>query len=61
MDNVSESSTELVMLADTASLNSKDSDSIEIVSVSNMCLKFANGVSKHLVFFHQKNFLNIYV
>ncbi|XP_057370682.1 uncharacterized protein LOC130691722 [Daphnia carinata] len=43
MDNVSESSPELVTLADTASLNSRDSDSIEIVSISNMCLKFANG------------------
>jgi hypothetical protein len=35
----------LVMLSDTASLNSKDSDSIEIVSISNMCLKFSNEVS----------------
>ncbi|XP_046440525.1 uncharacterized protein LOC124191378 [Daphnia pulex] len=42
MDGVSDSSPELVMLSDTASLNSKDSDSIEIVSIANMCLKFSN-------------------
>ena len=45
MENGSDSSPELVMLSDTASLNSKDSDSIEIVSISNMCLKFSNEVS----------------
>ncbi len=50
MDGVSDSSPELVMLSDTASLNSKDSDSIEIVSIVNMCLKFSNEVSSTLQF-----------
>jgi hypothetical protein len=50
MDGVSDSSPELVMLSDTASLNSKDSDSIEIVSIANMCLKFSNEVSSTLQF-----------
>lgn len=46
MDDVSESSPELVSLSDNTSLNSKDSESsIEIVSSSNLCLKFSNEVT----------------
>lgn len=43
MDDGSESSAELVTLSDTTSVNSKDSESIEVVS-TNVCLKFNSEV-----------------
>lgn len=44
MEDVTETMPEMSNLSDTGSVGSKESDSIEIVSITNLCLKSSSEV-----------------